>query len=60
MQQLLPKKRVRELVGFSFAHIDRLEAANRFPKRVRIGYRVFWVAEEVDAWIRHHIGQRSR
>ena len=59
MLQLLPKKRVRELVGFSFAHIDRMEAANRFPKRVRIGFRVFWVASEIEDWIRTHIRQRS-
>jgi prophage regulatory protein len=34
------------------AHITGLEAARKFPKRVRLGAcRVVWLAEEVEAWI---------
>ena len=34
--RLLSKKQVRELVLYSYAHIDRLEKAGLFPKRVRL------------------------
>ena len=57
--KLLTKKQVREKVGFSSAHIDRMEKANRFPKRVRIGFRVFWSDEEIDIWIATHLNARS-
>lgn len=58
MERLLSKKAVREVVGFSFAHIARMETADQFPKRVRIGGRVFWVHSEVQEWIHHHIHRR--
>ena len=58
MERLLTKKQVRELVGFSPAHIDRLEDQMRFPRRVRIGFRVFWVYTEVQQWIANRIAER--
>lgn len=64
MEKLLTKKQVKELVGFGFAHIDRMEKDPEyvyleFPKRVRIGYRVFWVDSEIQLWIANRIAERD-
>ncbi len=64
MTKLLSKKQVREIVGFSFAHIDRMESDPAythldFPKRVQIGFRVFWVEEEIYAWVAAQIAKRD-
>ena len=64
MTRLLSKKQVREIVGFSFAHIDRMErdpayAHLGFPKRVQIGFRVFWVADEIYDWVAAQIATRD-
>lgn len=61
MKRLITKREVRELVCYSFAHIDRLEAAGTFPKRVRLGQaRVAWVKEEVESWVQARIDARDR
>ena len=63
--RLLTKKDLRHKIGFSFAHIDRLEAQSTppgrttFPRRVRIGFRVFWSESEVDQWIADQLAYRS-
>ena len=57
--KLLSKKEVRDRVTYSFAHIDRLEAQGLFPKRVRLGFRVAWVEEEVNDWIKARIAERD-
>lgn len=58
---LVSKKQVKEMVLYSYAHIDRLEAQGLFPKRVRLGQnRVGWVRSEVEDWIRARIEQRDR
>lgn len=58
--RMLSKRQVRELVLYSPAHIARLEADGRFPKRVRLGpSRVGWVEEEVLAWLQERIKQRT-
>jgi predicted DNA-binding transcriptional regulator AlpA len=62
--RLLSKKEVRDKVGFSFAHLARLEnqpeyAHLGFPKRVPIGFRVFWVDEEIEDFIRRMIAVRD-
>lgn len=53
--RLLSKKQVRDLVLYSPAHIDRLEQAGQFPKRVRLSHhrtgRVGWLEHEILAWI---------
>lgn len=64
MEKLLTKKQVKEFVGFSPAHIDRLEtepeyAHLEFPKRVRVGFRVFWVCSEIQNWIACQIAKRD-
>ncbi len=63
MERLLSKKQVKELIGFSPAHIDRMEFDSEyahlgFPRRIKIGFRVFWVASEIDAWIAERIATR--
>lgn len=59
MDRLLSKKAVREIVGFSFAHIARMEDEAKFPRRIRIGGRVFWVHSEIDDWVQFHIAARD-
>lgn len=50
--RLLSFKQVREKVLYCRAHIDRLEKAGKFPKRVRLGQgRVGWWEHEVDEWL---------
>jgi prophage regulatory protein len=58
--RILSKKELRGLVLYSPAHIDRLEKAGRFPKRVQLGpCRVGWVESEVLAWLRERIQARD-
>ena len=57
--RLLSKKQVKETVLYSFAHIDRLEKAGQFPKRVRLGQnRVGWVDNEVYDWLQERLDKR--
>ena len=60
--KLLSKKQVRELVLYSSAHLDRLEAEGSFPKRVKLSKhrtgRVGWIEEEVQAWLQARIEAR--
>lgn len=63
MERLLSKKQVKEIVGFSFAHLDRFEtdpdySHMGFPKRVKVGFRVFYVASEIDSWVAETIANR--
>jgi prophage regulatory protein len=58
--RLLSKKALREKVLYSPAHIARLEAAGKFPKRVQVGPgRVGWVDEEVEDWLKQRIAERD-
>jgi prophage regulatory protein len=58
--RILSKKDLRALVLYSPAHIDRLEKAGRFPKRVQLGpCRVGWVESEVLAWLQERIQKRE-
>jgi prophage regulatory protein len=58
--KLLKKKAVCELVSYSPAHIDRLERAGTFPKRVTLGQqRVAWVESEILDWIAQRIAERD-
>lgn len=42
------------------AHIDRLEKAGRFPKRVRLGPgRVGWIEDEIMEWLRVKVAERD-
>jgi prophage regulatory protein len=60
-QKLVSKKELKSLFGipYCFAHIARLEAADKFPKRIRLGRcRVAWLSEEVQNWIDERIASR--
>ena len=61
--RLVGKKELRNQVLYSDAHIARLEAAGRFPKRVRLGNgprcRVGWLQSEVAAWLQGKISSRD-
>jgi prophage regulatory protein len=42
-------------IGYHAVHLARLEAAGKFPKRIKlsegVGGRVGWLEDEIDAWI---------
>lgn len=61
--RMLSKKQVRELVLYSPAHIARLEQADQFPKRVRLGTgprgRVGWLETEVLDWLKARLALRD-
>ena len=58
--RILSKKDLRALVLYSPAHIDRLEKAGLFPKRVQLGPgRVGWVESEVLEWLEERIKKRE-
>lgn len=59
--RLLSKRQLKELVLYSPQHIARLEAAGKFPKRVRLGQaRVGWIEQEVLDWLQKRIDDRDR
>lgn len=57
--RFLSKKQVSQKIGLSRTEIDRKEAVGKFPKRVQIGFRVFWVEEEVERWMQKLIEKRN-
>ncbi len=61
--RLLSKKQVRDLVLYCPAHIDRLEKAGQFPKRVRLSShrtgRVGWLEDEIFFWIESRLAERN-
>ena len=63
VDRLVGKKEPRTIVLYSGAHIARLEAAGRFPKRVRLGNgprcRVGWLFSEVMAWLQQKTAKRD-
>ncbi len=58
--RLLSKRQVKEMVLYSPQHIARLEAAGKFPKRVKLGpNRVGWVESEIVDWLEFLIERRD-
>ena len=58
--RILSKREVRALCLYSPQHIDRLEAADQFPRRVRLGpCRVGWIEAEVLEWLDQRIRDRD-
>src|SRR5712691_8982350 len=57
--RFLSKRKVSEKIGLSRTEIDRKEAAGKFPTRVQVGFRVFWVESEVDGWMEALIAKRN-
>jgi prophage regulatory protein len=63
VRKLVSKKELKTVLGipYSFAHIARLEAAGKFPRRVKLGAcRVAWIVDEVSEWIEERVAQRDR
>ena len=59
--RILSKKEVRQLVLYSPQHIARLEEADQFPLRVRLGQnRVGWIESEVLEWLQQRIDRRGK
>ena len=59
---LISKTELKSVLGipYSFAHIARLEADGKFPRRVKLGAcRVAWVLAEVSQWIEERVAQRD-
>jgi prophage regulatory protein len=60
--RIVSKRQLRELVLYSPQHIQRLENAGQFPKRVRLGNgprgRVGWIEGEVLEWLNTKIAAR--
>jgi len=63
MTRFLSKKEVKALVTYSFTHMSRLEAEDKFPKRLRLGKgryaRVVYVESEVQEWMEAKIAARD-
>ena len=60
--RLISMKVVQELTSLSRTHIARLEAAGKFPQRIRLSNhprgRVAWLEELVLDWIHKRIRER--
>lgn len=56
----LSKKQLRDRIGLSPTQVSRLEEADKFPLRVRVGFRVFWIEAEVDEWMEARADERQR
>ena len=51
-ERILRRKAAAERVGLSIRHLERLEAAGQFPRRVKIGERAAgWIESEVALFI---------
>lgn len=59
--RILRLPQVRVMTGLGKTTIYGLEAAHRFPKRIRIGCRaVGWVEGEIASWIKKQTETRLR
>jgi prophage regulatory protein len=48
-------------VTFTRVHLNRLEAAGQFPRKVPLGANtVAWIEAEVDDWIAERIARRGQ
>lgn len=62
--RLLSKRQVLDLVPYSPQHIQRLEDAGLFPKRIKLGHggrnaKAFWVEQEIQDWIQAQVDRRD-
>ena len=57
--KIIDWKQLKEMQPYSRMHVTRMEKADKFPKRVRLGQnRVGWVYDEVVAWLEEKANQR--
>ena len=62
LKKVVSKKELRTVCGIPYSpqHIARLEAAGRFPKRIRLGQnRVVWLVAEIEEWLNERIAKRD-
>lgn len=64
MDRLLSMKQIQEIIALSRTQIDRYVHDPDyehlgFPKPVKIGFRVFWVSQEVHDWVSAQIAKRE-
>ena len=57
-KQYITLAEVRRKVPVTRQTIENWEKAGEFPKRIRIGGRVFWLLSEVDDWIDREADKR--
>jgi prophage regulatory protein len=51
---------LKRRIGYSRMHIDRLERAGMFPKRIRLGSNsVGWIEAEIDQWLKEKVLARK-
>lgn len=59
-ERILDKKALKELIPYTPQHIQRLEDAGNFPKRVSLGpARVGWYLSEVLTWMEERKEERD-
>jgi predicted DNA-binding transcriptional regulator AlpA len=60
--RLLTLNQLKTLKGISYSrqHIKRLEDEGKFPKRIKIGSKIFWYEHEIDEWIQGQADARWR
>ena len=59
--RLLNFNELETLKGIKYTrqHIDRLEKEGKFPKRIKIGARIYWYEHEIDEYVVAHADARS-
>ena len=58
--RLIGSKEICTLVPYSLFHLSRLEAAGKFPRRIKIGAgRIAWSEREVQAWMADRKAERE-
>jgi prophage regulatory protein len=60
-RRLLSYKQLQESgIRFSREHLRRLEAADKFPKRIRLSpQKIAWFEDEIIAWLAERDGERA-
>jgi prophage regulatory protein len=59
-ERLITRDELLTKIPFTVQHIYRLEAAGKFPRRVRVGAnRVAWVESEILDWMAQRIQERG-
>jgi predicted DNA-binding transcriptional regulator AlpA len=57
--QFLSIKQTCAKVGLSRAELDRKERAKTFPQRITIGFRKFYLLDEVEDWMEERVADRN-
>ncbi len=59
-QRIIDRKELERYIPYSLNHISRLEAAGKFPKRIKLGVnRVGWLLSEIQDWIEERKQERD-